>query len=74
MKKEFIIVGWESNNIWKVAEVLQSVSDDYGFKSAEDIEDAMIFLSFKEAKAMKDHLDAKYSDVSWYITLKSYEE
>lgn len=74
MEKEFIIVGWESNDIWKTADVLQSISDDYGFKSAEDIDDAMVFDSFKKANDIKDMMNNKYSDVTWYVLLKSFNK
>jgi len=73
MKEEFIIVGWESNNIWKVADVIKSVDEDLNYQKADDIWEALIFEDFKSANELKDKLNQEYIEITFYVLLKEYQ-
>lgn len=65
----YLIVGWEFNNTWKVCEVLKELSDEVGFLVADSLEDGKVFDDLNEANEIKDQLNDSHSDINWYVLI-----
>jgi hypothetical protein len=66
---KYIIVGWEANNCWKIAEIFKVENENIGFISADDFKDAKVFDSLKDAEKTQIRLQEFYNETTWYIVI-----